>query len=60
MPALVDVLEVAFVLLLLAGVGLMSVPAALVLAGLAGVVACERASSRRAAQGRRGREGGER
>ena len=50
--------EVVFVLVLLAGVGLWSVPAALVLAGLLGVLACERASAdRRVAGGRRGGSG---
>lgn len=57
------VLEVAFVVLALAGVALVYVPAALVLGGLAGVLACERAlADRRAAEGRRGGDaaGGER
>ena len=40
------VVEVGFVLLLVAGVALMHVPAAMILAGGLGVVACERASSR--------------
>lgn len=39
-------LEVVFVLLAVAGVGLWSVPAALILAGVAGVVAVERAAAR--------------
>ena len=38
-----QVLEVVFVLALLLGVGLWSVPAALILAGVLGVVAVERA-----------------
>ncbi|MCP3820074.1 hypothetical protein NLX86_18835 [Streptomyces sp. A3M-1-3] len=54
------VLEVLFTAALLAGVALVHVPAALVLGGVLGVVACERASSRRAVEGRRGGEGGER
>ncbi|MGW4426370.1 hypothetical protein [Streptosporangium sp. NPDC004631] len=37
--------EVGFVLVLLTGVALLSVPAALILAGLLGVVATERASA---------------
>lgn len=41
-------LEVLFVAVLLAGVGLVHVPAALILGGFVGVVACERASARRA------------
>lgn len=40
-------LEVAFVLLFLAGVALVYVPAALIIGGLLGVVAVERASVRR-------------
>ncbi|MEU3346409.1 hypothetical protein ABZ723_15765 [Streptomyces sp. NPDC006700] len=55
--------EVAFVVLVLAGVALVNVPAALVLGGLAGVLACERAlADRRAAGARRGGDaaGGER
>lgn len=39
-------LEVLFVLVALAGVWMWSVPAALFLAGVLGVVACERASTR--------------
>jgi uncharacterized membrane-anchored protein YitT (DUF2179 family) len=39
-------LEVVFVLLFLAGVALVYVPAALILGGLLGVVAVERASAR--------------
>ena len=42
-----DLPEVGFILLLLAGVALVYLPAALILAGALGVVACERASSRR-------------
>ncbi|MEW2567640.1 hypothetical protein [Streptomyces sp. NPDC047070] len=56
-------LETVFVLVLVAGLGLWSVPAALVVGGLLGVLACERASAdRRAAGVRRGGEavGGER
>lgn len=56
-------LETAFVLVLIAGLGLWSVPAALVVGGLLGVLACERAlADRRAAAVRRGGEavGGER
>jgi len=53
------ILEVVFVLVLLVGLSLWSVPAAVVLGGLLGVVACERAmSDRRAAGGEQG--GGER
>lgn len=40
-------LEVAFVLMLLAGVALVYIPAALILAGVLGVVAVERASVRK-------------
>ncbi|WP_262058527.1 hypothetical protein [Streptomyces sp. STR69] len=59
------VLEVVFVLVGVAGLALWSVPAALVVAGVLGVLACERAMSRadrRAAGAGRGREatGGER
>lgn len=57
------VLETAFVLVLVAGLGLWSVPAALVVGGVLGVLACERAlADRRAAGERRGGEavGGER
>lgn len=39
--------EIVFVGLIVAGVAVMYWPAALVLAGLCGVVACERASARR-------------
>lgn len=47
--------EVVFVLVVVAGVALWSVPAALVLGGVVGVLACERASAvRRVAGGRRG------
>ncbi len=56
-------LETVFVLVLVAGLGLWSVPAALVVGGLLGVLACERAlADRRAAGVRRGGEavGGER
>lgn len=41
------VAEVAFVLMLLVGVALLSLPAALILGGLLGVVAVERASAQR-------------
>lgn len=41
-------LEVLFVLVAVAGVWMWSVPAALFLAGVLGVVACERASAREA------------
>lgn len=57
------VLETLFVLVLVAGLGLWSVPAALVVGGLLGVLSCERASADgRAAGVRRGGEavGGER
>ncbi|MFJ8347636.1 hypothetical protein ACIQ9J_14930 [Streptomyces sp. NPDC094153] len=56
-------IEVAFVVLVLAGAALVYVPAALVLGGLAGVLACERAlADRRVAGERRGGDaaGGER
>jgi hypothetical protein len=57
------VLETVFVLVVVAGLGLWSVPAALVVGGVLGVLACERASAdRRAAGERHGGEavGGER
>ncbi|MGW3410252.1 hypothetical protein [Streptomyces sp. NPDC000888] len=57
------VLETVFVLVLVAGLGLWSAPVALVVGGLLGVLACERAlADRRAAGERRGGEetGGER
>lgn len=57
------VLETVFVLVVVAGLGLWSVSAALVVGGVLGVLACERASAdRRAAGERRGGEavGGER
>ena len=41
-------LETLFVLVFLAGVAMWSIPAALVLAGIAGVLAVERASIRKA------------
>jgi hypothetical protein len=47
---MLDVLELGFVLVLLAGVALVSVPAALVLGGVLGVVACERRSAARGPQ----------
>ncbi|MEV0470219.1 hypothetical protein [Streptomyces prunicolor] len=58
-------LEVLFVLVAVAGLALWNIPAALVVAGVLGVLACERAmarADRRAAEGQRGREaaGGER
>lgn len=57
-----DAFEVVFVLVVVAGVALWSVPAALVLGGVVGVLACERASAdRRVARVRRGDgDGGER
>ncbi|MET7475071.1 hypothetical protein ABZT17_12020 [Streptomyces sp. NPDC005648] len=57
------VLEVVFVLVAVAGLALWSVPGALVVGGVLGVLACERASaSRPAVEGRQGGEaaGGER
>ncbi|MGW6210944.1 hypothetical protein [Streptomyces sp. NPDC055109] len=57
------VLETVFVLVAVAGLALWSVPAALVVGGVLGVLACERAlADRRAAGERRGGEavGGER
>ncbi|MCL6733299.1 hypothetical protein [Streptomyces neyagawaensis] len=57
------VLEVVFVLVLVAGVALWSVPGALVLGGVLGVLACERALADRRVPGEgRGGEaaGGER
>lgn len=58
-------LEVLFVLVAVAGLALWNIPAALVVAGVLGVLACERAmarADRRAAEGQRGGEaaGGER
>ena len=41
-----DLVEVGFVLVLLVGVWLVYPPAALILAGLSGVVVCERAGTR--------------
>ncbi|MEU1478893.1 hypothetical protein [Streptomyces sp. NPDC005760] len=55
------VLEVVFVLVLLAGLALWSVPGALVLGGVLGVLGCERAMSRaeeRAVGARRGGDAG--
>ncbi|MEU3293012.1 hypothetical protein ABZ722_11690 [Streptomyces longwoodensis] len=43
---LLHLLELAFALTVLAGVALVYVPAALVLGGLAGLLACERALAR--------------
>lgn len=59
---LLDLVEAAFVLVFLVGVGLVFLPAALIVGGLLGVLACERASAKkRAGAGRRGGErGGER
>lgn len=59
------VLEVVFVLIAVAGLALWSVPGALIVGGVLGVLACERAmarADRRAAEGQRGRKavGGER
>ncbi|MFD5875698.1 hypothetical protein [Streptomyces sp. NPDC060322] len=47
MVILLGVVEVLFVLAALAGVAMWSVPAALVLAGVLGVVAVERAQAQR-------------
>lgn len=48
---MLTVIESVFVLVGLVGVGLVNVPAALVLGGVLGVLACERAAAeRRAAQ----------
>lgn len=44
--ALLTVLEVGFVLLIVTGVALWSIAAALIVAGVAGVVAVERAAAR--------------
>lgn len=44
--ALLTALEVAFVLMVVAGVALWSPPGALILAGVCGVVAVERATAR--------------
>ncbi|MYS47543.1 hypothetical protein GTY23_41515 [Streptomyces sp. SID5998] len=53
------VLEVVFVLVVVAGLALWSVPVALVVGGVLGVLACERAAAdRRAARGAVGRQGG--
>lgn len=60
MVKLALVLEVLFTAALVAGVALMHVPTALMVGGGLGVVACERASSRRAVEGRHGGRGGER
>ncbi|MFI8531069.1 hypothetical protein ACIGMX_12550 [Streptomyces aquilus] len=48
-------LEVAFVVLFLAGVGLLYMPAALMLGGVLGVVAVEREIARQAPAQRRGK-----
>lgn len=52
-------LEVAFVVLFLAGVGILYVPASLILGGVLGVVAVEREMARHTPtqQRRKGREG---
>ncbi|MFJ8140645.1 hypothetical protein [Streptomyces sp. NPDC096013] len=47
-PQVLLLLEVAFVLLFLAGVGMLYVPASLVLGGVLGVVAVEREMARQA------------
>ncbi|MFF3300960.1 hypothetical protein [Streptomyces sp. NPDC002908] len=47
MTGLLFVLEVLFVLAVVAGVGMWSVPAGVVLAGVLGVVAVEREQARR-------------
>ncbi|MET9099952.1 hypothetical protein [Streptomyces antibioticus] len=52
------VLEVVFVLVVVVGLGLWSVPAALMLGGVLGVVACERAMARREAAAAGVRQGG--
>lgn len=49
MSRMLFVLEVVFVLAVVAGVGMWSVPAALVLAGVLGVVAVEREQAQRKA-----------
>ncbi|MGW0032116.1 hypothetical protein ACWDXD_20100 [Streptomyces sp. NPDC003314] len=53
MVKLLVVLEVVFVLAVVAGVGMWSVPAGLVLAGVLGVVAVEREQATRKAVKRR-------
>lgn len=51
MLTVIEIAEIAFVLVGLVGLGLVSVPAALVLGAVLGVLACERASAvRRTAQ----------
>ncbi|MEV1063385.1 hypothetical protein [Streptomyces sp. NPDC050263] len=53
------VLEALFVLVVVAGLALWSVPAAVMLGGVLGVLACERAmADRRAAGGQGGEQGG--
>ncbi|MFM9542316.1 hypothetical protein [Streptomyces turgidiscabies] len=52
-------LEVLFVLVLLAGLALWSVPGSLVLGGLLGVLGCERAMSRAERHAAEARHGGE-
>lgn len=54
-PQLLVGLEVAFVVVFLAGVAMLYVPAALMLGGLLGVVATEREMARQAPVQRRGR-----
>ena len=48
-PVVLVALEVVFVALIVAGVAMMHVPAALILAGVLGVLAVERASTPHAA-----------
>lgn len=50
-------LEVAFVVLAMTGVGMVHLPAALILGGALGVVATERAMARQTPVQRRGKEG---
>lgn len=40
------VLEIAFILVALAGLALINIPAALIIGGVLGMLACERGSSR--------------
>lgn len=54
-PQLLLAVEVAFVVLFLAGVGMLHVPAALMLGGVLGVVAVEREMTRQAPVQRRGK-----
>ncbi|MFJ9895249.1 hypothetical protein ACIQPR_18230 [Streptomyces sp. NPDC091280] len=57
-PQVLLVLDVAFVVLFLAGVGMLYVPASLMLGGVLGVVAVERETARQAPRQprRKGRE----